>query len=217
MELPSKVYLTISSLVIHYASSIVVVLVIAGQSMGLSSPVRTRTPTYYLDFRVSPGAPAFRQVVPAEWTTFAYTLGGTAKFGMSCVFCNVIGTWDEQRAFFFSQGPDRVEVPPHHTAVFLSHSDQGAKDSLVEFENAGDCEAHFLLIAGARRSSQLAFSLKIVILFRPAPERALRSEGPICHEHRGRADGGLQRLQKGKKRVREGQGLEVEDWKMRAV
>jgi redox-sensitive bicupin YhaK (pirin superfamily) len=54
--------------------------VIAGESMGVKSPVRTRTPTYYLDFEMSPGS-SFEQDVPEAWTTFVYTLEGKVKFG----------------------------------------------------------------------------------------------------------------------------------------
>lgn len=44
------------------------------------SPVRTRTPTSYLDFLLSPGA-THRQDIPAAWTAFAYTLEGEVEFG----------------------------------------------------------------------------------------------------------------------------------------
>ena len=47
--------------------------------MGVSSPVRTRTPTYYLDFEVEPGA-SHSQLIPEGWTTFAYTLDGESTF-----------------------------------------------------------------------------------------------------------------------------------------
>ena len=55
-------------------------IVIAGESMGIKSPVRTRTPTYYLDFEMKPGS-AFVQDVPIGWTTFVYTLEGEIQFG----------------------------------------------------------------------------------------------------------------------------------------
>ena len=47
--------------------------------MGGSSPVRTRTPTYYLDFELEPGA-SHSQRIPKGWTTFAYTLDGKTVF-----------------------------------------------------------------------------------------------------------------------------------------
>jgi redox-sensitive bicupin YhaK (pirin superfamily) len=55
--------------------------VIAGESMGIKSPVRTRTPTYFLDFRVAPDAKRFVQDIPDGWTTFAYTLEGALLLG----------------------------------------------------------------------------------------------------------------------------------------
>lgn len=65
------------------------VKVIAGESLGVSSPVFTRTPTMYLDFTLQPGA-SVHQPVPEGWNGFAYTLSGTAVF-------------------------DDVESSPHHT------------------------------------------------------------------------------------------------------
>ena len=44
--------------------------------MSVKSPVRTRTPTFYLDFEISPDS-EFEQKVPEKWTTFVYTLEGT--------------------------------------------------------------------------------------------------------------------------------------------
>lgn len=58
----------------------VTVKVIAGHALGIESPVYTRTPVHYLDFRLEPGA-TLRQAVPAEWNSFVYVLEGTAKFG----------------------------------------------------------------------------------------------------------------------------------------
>lgn len=58
----------------------VTVKIIAGTSMGVNSPVRTRTPTYYLDFIFTPGT-NFQQKVPDGWTTFVYILEGKFKFG----------------------------------------------------------------------------------------------------------------------------------------
>lgn len=56
------------------------VAVIAGKSMGVTSPVYTRTPTMYLDFILSPGA-SFNQEVPEGWNGFVYTLSGKGTFG----------------------------------------------------------------------------------------------------------------------------------------
>lgn len=66
--------------------------------MGVSSPVRTRTPTYYLDFSLSPGSRHF-QPVPSGWTTFLYTLEGRVRCG----------------------GGESVDS--HHTVLFTSQGD----------------------------------------------------------------------------------------------
>ena len=65
-----------------YSDFFVSILVIAGESMETKSPVRTRTPTYYLDFEVKPNA-SFAQPVPSGWTTFIYTLEGEISLGKS--------------------------------------------------------------------------------------------------------------------------------------
>jgi len=99
----------------------VTVKVIAGESMGVKSIVRTRTPTYYLDFKLDPmndiSCPAFMQSIPPGWTTFVYVLEGKVLFG------------------------DRI-VHPHHTAVFSSEEDK------LEFKNTTKELAHFVLISG---------------------------------------------------------------------
>lgn len=56
------------------------VRVIAGEALGAKSPVYTRTPTMYLDFKLSPNA-TLKQHIPTGWNGFAYILSGSAKFG----------------------------------------------------------------------------------------------------------------------------------------
>ena len=60
----------------------VTVKIIAGRSMGIESPVRTRTPTSYLDFKFSPKA-TFTQEVSKSWTCFVYILEGKFRFNGS--------------------------------------------------------------------------------------------------------------------------------------
>ena len=74
------------------------VKVIAGESMNIKSPVRTRTPTYYLDFEMKPGS-SFVQNVPQGWTTFIYTLEGEIKLN-----------------------EDKIEA--HHTVVFSKEGEE---------------------------------------------------------------------------------------------
>ena len=58
----------------------VTVKIIAGESMGIKSPVYTRTPTMYLDFKVDPNS-SFSQPIPAGWNAFIYIISGSGKFG----------------------------------------------------------------------------------------------------------------------------------------
>jgi len=95
------------------------VKVIAGESMGIKSPVRTLTPTYYLDFTLKPGT-SYCQAVPQGWTTFLYTLEGEIKLGSD----------------------KKVKVKPGHTVVLSKN------DEIVQFENANESEARFVLISG---------------------------------------------------------------------
>ncbi|GLJ21506.1 hypothetical protein SUGI_0397570 [Cryptomeria japonica] len=55
-------------------------IVIAGEALGIKSPVYTRTPTLFLDFTMKPGA-VLHQEVPEGWNAFAYVLEGEAIFG----------------------------------------------------------------------------------------------------------------------------------------
>lgn len=58
------------------------VRVIAGEAMGITSPVYTRTPTMFLDFTLKPGA-HLQQPVPASWNAFVYVLEGEGVFSHS--------------------------------------------------------------------------------------------------------------------------------------
>ncbi|XP_002992823.2 pirin-like protein isoform X1 [Selaginella moellendorffii] len=94
------------------------VKVIAGESLGISSPVYTRTPTMYLDVTMQPGA-SFAQEISEGWNSFAYTLEGRPTFG--------------------SKGTPPIEA---HTTVELSHGDG------VMVWNDSDKACRFVLIAG---------------------------------------------------------------------
>lgn len=58
------------------------VRVIAGESMGIKSPVYTRTPTMYLDFTLKPRT-QFHQDIPESWNSFVYIIEGEGVFGSS--------------------------------------------------------------------------------------------------------------------------------------
>ncbi|KAL0674536.1 hypothetical protein Bca4012_002517 [Brassica carinata] len=83
------------------------VKVIAGESMGIQSPVYTRTPTMFLDFILHPGA-QFHQNVPESWNAFAYVLEsgeGGAVFGSSNS-----SPVSAHNVVVFGQGNDGVSV-----------------------------------------------------------------------------------------------------------
>ncbi|XP_062108086.1 pirin-like protein [Humulus lupulus] len=56
------------------------VKVIAGESMGIRSPVYTKTPTMYLDFTLKPRA-QIHQNIPEGWNSFVYIIEGEGAFG----------------------------------------------------------------------------------------------------------------------------------------
>lgn len=60
----------------------VTVRVIAGESLGIRSPIYTRTPTMFLDFTLEPGA-QLQQPIPESWNAFVYVLEGEGVFGNS--------------------------------------------------------------------------------------------------------------------------------------
>ncbi|XP_053472852.1 pirin isoform X1 [Ictalurus furcatus] len=109
----------------------VTVAVISGEALGVKvgikhpqrplnhSKIYTRTPTVYLDFRLSEGAKHV-QPIPLGWTAFIYTLSG------------IVHTGPEEA---------QKEVEPHHTVVFED-------GDCIQVENKAVEVAHFVLIAG---------------------------------------------------------------------
>ncbi|CAA3024752.1 Hypothetical predicted protein [Olea europaea subsp. europaea] len=55
------------------------VKVIAGEAMGIHSPVCTRTPTLYLDFTLKPHS-QYHQSIPESWNAFVYIIEGEGVF-----------------------------------------------------------------------------------------------------------------------------------------
>ena len=95
------------------------VKIIAGESMGVKSPVYTRTPTMYLDFKLDQNA-SFSQAVPVGWNAFIYVIQGSGLFGPS---------------------DKPLEVNEHHTILF-------GDGNSVSFKNHKSSRLHFVLIAG---------------------------------------------------------------------
>jgi redox-sensitive bicupin YhaK (pirin superfamily) len=100
------------------------VSIIAGKAFGVESKVYTRTPAYYMDFTLDPGA-TLSQEIPSGWTAFSYTLTGTSVFG------------DASAA---------KAVEAHHTVVFSSKSNE---THVVASNPSQDTSSRFVLIAGA--------------------------------------------------------------------
>jgi quercetin 2,3-dioxygenase len=58
--------------------------VISGDSFGVKSPVQTLVGVWYLDVKIAPGGKV-EQALPANWTTFVYTLTGRPSFAGTVV------------------------------------------------------------------------------------------------------------------------------------
>ncbi|KAI9314277.1 RmlC-like cupin domain-containing protein [Dichotomocladium elegans] len=92
--------------------------VIAGEAYGVKSPIKTKTPTLFVDIRLAKGK-TIEQEVPEDYAGFIYTIAGTALFGSS-----------------------KHQSGAHHTLVL---SDNGGTKVPVK-SLSDDC--HFVLIAG---------------------------------------------------------------------
>ena len=94
------------------------VIIIAGESFGVKSPVYTRTPTMYLDFTLQPGA-VVHQAIPEGWNAFTFVLEGDVVFGKE----------------------DSRPIEASHTVVFSNG------DGLSAW-NKGTVPTRFVLVAG---------------------------------------------------------------------
>merc|ERR1711976_584262 len=79
------------------------VKVIAGESFGVKSQVRTRTPTYYLDFNLDKTSKNdVTQQVPLGWTTFVYVFEGKINFGGKIVNAHHTVVFEDGECIKFS-------------------------------------------------------------------------------------------------------------------
>jgi|UniRef100_A0A804QKT4 hypothetical protein len=70
--------------------------VIAGEALGVASPVYTLTPTMYVDFTMRPGS-RLHQSVLEGWNAFIYVIDGDGVFGRATAtahYCLVLGPGD---------------------------------------------------------------------------------------------------------------------------
>ncbi|KAF9125340.1 hypothetical protein BGW39_007493 [Mortierella sp. 14UC] len=111
----------------------VVVKVIAGESHGVKSQVYTRTPTMYLDFRISNNKTVI-QTIPSTYTGFIYVLKGTILIGEEG---HQVAGKAHQTLILSEDGA---------TTVRLQTKGGTSADETTEQEN--EEEAHFVLIAG---------------------------------------------------------------------
>jgi redox-sensitive bicupin YhaK (pirin superfamily) len=92
------------------ADGLATVSVIAGEAMGKSAVIETRTPIIYLHYRVEPSG-VIRQRVPAPYNAFAYIVEGNGLFGNDRDRAG-----DGQMVVFAQDGDDlRIENPSDST------------------------------------------------------------------------------------------------------
>jgi quercetin 2,3-dioxygenase len=97
----------------------VTVRVIAGEALGQSAVIETRTPIIYLDAELDAGA-EFRQTVPKDFNAFAYVVEGRGLFGS-----------------------ERRIARPHDLVLFRNDGDS------ISLEAPADAKLRALLIGGA--------------------------------------------------------------------
>ncbi|MBO9539589.1 pirin family protein [bacterium] len=89
------------------------VRVIAGEALGVSAVIETRTPIMYLHFTLQPGA-RHTQPVPPAYNAFAYVIGGEGHFGSD------EATGKEGEALFFGAGDEVTLSVPEGASAPLS-------------------------------------------------------------------------------------------------
>ena len=56
--------------------------IVAGEVLGVKSPVKTRTPTYFIDFTLQEGQ-SYEHIIPATWNSMIYNYQGTISLNDS--------------------------------------------------------------------------------------------------------------------------------------
>ncbi|CAM9375253.1 unnamed protein product, partial [Ascophyllum nodosum] len=98
----------------------VTAVVIAGEALGTSSPVYTRTPTHYIHFKMEPNT-ELKQPIPSTMNSFLYMLEGKAAIGDG-------------------QG-DKDQIDAHNTVTLTK---EGSGVTVKTFDSPAD----FVLISG---------------------------------------------------------------------
>lgn len=107
---------------IHHADSGISIRIIAGEAEDKKAPTFTRTPAYYLDFRLKKKGISYEQKIPVDFNAFIYILKGQGKFGNN-------------------------DKPGSASDCLIFELDNNTAE-FVKFESTGDEELHLVLIAG---------------------------------------------------------------------
>ncbi|KAH9652135.1 hypothetical protein KPL70_026982 [Citrus sinensis] len=124
------------------------VRVIAGEALGVKSPIYTRTPTMYLDFTLKPGA-HLRQPILRSWNAFVYVLEGEGLFGtvksspVSAHHLLLLGSGDGLEAWnkfskplrFVLVGGEPIGEPVAQLGPFVMNTQEEIDQTIDDFEN----------------------------------------------------------------------------------
>lgn len=124
------------------------VRVVAGEALGIKSPIYTRTPTMFLDFTLNPGA-KIRQPIPESWNAFVYVLEGEGVFGnsrsspVSPHHLLLLGPGDGLKAWNKSSKPLRFVLvggeplgePVVQYGPFVMNNQEEIDQTIEDFEN----------------------------------------------------------------------------------
>ncbi|XP_051125644.1 pirin-like protein [Andrographis paniculata] len=127
------------------------VRVIAGESLGVTSPIQTRTPTMYLDFTLEPSA-KLRQPIPASWNAFVYVLEGEGIFGNSrspatAHHILLLGSGDgglvaknksSKALRFILVGGEPLDEPVVQHGPFVMNTDEEIQQTIEDYENCAN-------------------------------------------------------------------------------
>ena len=121
------------------------VKVIAGKSFGVISEVRTRTPTYYLDFELAKNSEETVQEVPEGWTTFVYILEGevnfsgeTVKAHHTAVFgggdCIKFSNADTRSSRFIMISGEPIGEPIVQHGPFVMNTEEEIEQAITDYQ-----------------------------------------------------------------------------------
>ncbi|KAL0353702.1 UNVERIFIED_CONTAM: Pirin-like protein [Sesamum angustifolium] len=127
------------------------VRVIAGEALGIKSPIYTRTPTMFLDFTLKPGS-QIRQPIPESWNAFVYVLEGDGIFGtarssaVSAHHLVLLGSGDGVEAWnrsskplrFILVGGEPLGEPVVQYGPFVMNSQEQIDQTIEDYENCAN-------------------------------------------------------------------------------